>query len=135
MAQDQLGAIKRSELAIVSDNYKLHQFSVFLALSNEQRARGLMFVRSMPLDQGMLFIYPAPREVTMWMKNTHIPLDMLFINRDGTIHRIARNTTPFSESQIVSNGPVMGVLELNAGVAENLRIREGDRVLHPFFKK
>ncbi len=108
-----------------------HLFRVELALDERSQARGLMFRREMPADHGMLFIYEGEKEIAMWMKNTVLSLDMLFVRADGTIVKIARNTEPFSEQIIGSGEPVAGVLELNAGTSERLSIRKGDRVLHP----
>lgn len=101
----------------------------------EEKAMGLMFRTELADSQGMLFAYPAPRELTMWMRNTYIPLDMLFIRPDGIIHRIERRATPLSERVISSGGPVMAVLELPGGAAERLGIKEGDRVRYPLFSR
>lgn len=105
-------------------------FSVELALEPRDRATGLMNRLSMPLDHGMLFRFDQTREVAMWMKNTPLPLDMLFIDVDGKIAGIAANTVPFSEAIISSPGPVRYVLELNAGSAARLGIAPGARVRH-----
>ena len=82
----------------------------------------------------MLFPYPVPQEVTMWMRNTYVPLDMIFIRADGVIHRIAERTEPFSERTIASQGPVTAVLELAGGAARRLGLKAGDRVIHPHFQ-
>lgn len=106
---------------------------VEVARTPAQRARGLMFRTTMDADAGMLFIYDSPREVGMWMKNTILPLDMVFIAADGRIAHVVAHTTPMSEATIASRGPVRAVLELLAGAAKRLGIRRGDRVdLAPF---
>jgi uncharacterized protein len=89
----------------------------------------------MPADQGMLFDFGHIEPVSMWMQNTYLPLDMLFIRPDGTIARIAANTEPLSTRTIPSGEPVLAVLELNAGTAARLGIRPGDRIEHPLFKR
>ncbi len=109
------------------------RFTVEIARSPEQRARGLMFRTELDRNSGMLFVFDQPGIVRMWMKNTLIPLDMLFIAEDGRISRIAARTTPLSEKTIASGGPVRAVLELPAGTAARLGIAEGDRVLSDAF--
>lgn len=99
----------------------------------EKQALGLMFRTSLADDRGMLFPHDAPREVQMWMKNTYIPLDMVFIRADGTVHRIEAKTEPLSERIIPSNGEVSAVLELAGGAAERLGLKAGDKVKHPLF--
>lgn len=103
-------------------------FSVELADDPDERARGLMFRQTLPPDAGMLFDFGEERPVTMWMRNTPLPLDMLFIRSDGTVARIAERTTPFSERTIASGEPVRYVLELNGGIAGARGVRAGDRV-------
>ncbi|WP_239467972.1 DUF192 domain-containing protein [Microvirga arvi] len=110
-------------------------FKVEVARNDADRAQGLMFRRSMPADQGMLFDFVRVEPVSMWMQNTYLPLDMLFIRADGTIARIAANTEPLSTRTIPSGEPVLAVLELNAGTAAKLGIKPGDRVEHPLFKR
>lgn len=107
---------------------------VEVAETLQEKAVGLMFRRSLPESSGMLFPYEAPQEVTMWMRNTFIPLDMVFIRADGVVHRIEARTEPLSERTIASRGPVTAVLELAGGVAEKLGLRPGDHILHPHFK-
>jgi uncharacterized protein len=108
-------------------------FLVEMARTPAEQSRGLMFRTLVPPGTGMLFVHERPRQVSMWMRNTPTSLDMLFIDEDGIIKSIARDTTPFSETVISSNGPVAGVLEIRAGEAERLGIQEGDRVRHPHF--
>jgi uncharacterized membrane protein (UPF0127 family) len=111
----------------------VHVFAVELAATDEQRAKGLMFRTSLPEGEGMLFDFKRDDFVTMWMKNTPLSLDMIFIRSDGRIQRIAENTVPFSEKVIPSGGPVRAVLEVVAGTAKKLGIAAGDRVGHPMF--
>jgi uncharacterized membrane protein (UPF0127 family) len=111
----------------------VNPFTVELAETPRQRARGLMFRRELGPGRGMLFLYPRAERVSMWMRNTFVPLDMLFIGGDGRIVRIAENTAPQSTDLISSGIPVKAVLELAAGTAARLDIREGDRVLYPAF--
>ena len=99
------------------------------------RARGLMFRRYLPEDRGMLFEFRAQEPIAMWMKTTYLPLDMIFIARDGKVVRIARNAEPMSETIIPSGGPAWAVLEVNAGLADRIGLAEGDRVRHAIFAR
>jgi len=108
-----------------------HRYTVEIATTNGERAKGLMFRRSLPEDSGMLFIYDPPQPVGMWMRNTYIPLDMVFINDEGTVRRVEANTEPFSTDLINSGGDVAAVLELNAGQAAKIGVRPGDQVIFP----
>lgn len=107
---------------------KKFKFRVENAVTPEERAKGLMFRKSMPRGNGMLFVYETPQNVNMWMKNTHIPLDMIFIKRDGRIAYIEENTEPMSTRLINSRARIRAVLELNAGVTSSFGIKAGDRV-------
>ena len=122
-------------LAIATQGGQKQSFRVEVARNDADRAQGLMFRRSMPADQGMLFDFGRVEPVSMWMQNTYLSLDMLFIRLDGTIARIAANTEPLSTRTIPSGEPVLAVLELNAGTAAKLGIKPGDRVEHPIFKR
>ena len=115
----------------IASNSGVYVFSVDLAVTNEERQRGLMYRRSVPEFYGMLFDFKDEQEVQMWMKNTYVPLDMIFIQADGRIHSIAENTVPESERIIPSRGPVRAVLEVVGGTARKLGIRPGDRVAAP----
>ncbi len=117
-------------LTIRSAN-RSHRFTVEVARSPEEQRRGLMFRRSLADDRGMIFPYDAPLEVAFWMKNTLIPLDMIFIRADGTIARIAANTTPGLLQPVPAGEPVVAVLELRGGRSAELGIRPGDRVEWP----
>lgn len=125
----------RTEPLAIASGSGRHAFEVEVMRTEAQRSRGLMYRKSMAADHGMLFNFDAPQPINMWMKNTYLPLDMVFIRSDGTIARIAPDTEPLSTKIISSNEPVLGVLELNAGTAAKLGIRPGDRVQHAMFKE
>ncbi len=135
-AQGRAGArmqiFERSPLTIVSASTR-HQFTVELARTGRQQIQGLMFRRRMARNAGMLFIYRTAKPVEMWMKNTLIPLDMLFLADDGRIVSITERAVPHSLQTISSGVPAKGVLEVNGGVVSRLKIRVGDRVVHPAF--
>ncbi|MFN4143672.1 DUF192 domain-containing protein [Aestuariivirga sp.] len=109
-------------------------FTVEIADTEELRSRGLMFRQRLPEERGMLFDFGDPRPVAMWMKNTYISLDMLFIREDGTIAYIAENTVPKSLDTVGISEPVLAVLELAAGVSRKHGIRAGDTVYHRLFR-
>jgi uncharacterized membrane protein (UPF0127 family) len=125
-------AFEESQLAIEAGSGTL-AFQVELAITPEQRRQGLMFRESLEDGQGMLFDFGRSAPVTMWMRNTFVPLDMLFIENGGRITRIAADTEPLSDAVIGSGGPVRAVLELPAGTSATLGIEVGDRVVHPIF--
>ena len=129
------GGVERFEIATLEIRTRTgsHRFTVEVARTARQHATGLMFRRRMDPGSGMLFLYRTSQPVTMWMKNTFIPLDMLFVAADGRIVRIAQRTVPHSIQTVPSGGPVIAVLELNGGTAERLGIRTGDRIVHPAF--
>ncbi len=108
-------------------------FDVEVMRTDEERAKGLMNRRYLPAERGMLFDFKAEQPVAMWMMNTYIPLDMLFIRKDGTIARIAEMTEPLSTRTIASGENVLGVLEINGGLSAKLGIKPGDRVQHALF--
>ena len=110
-------------------------FQVEVMRNDADRIRGLMFRRFMPPDRGMLFDFQEEQPVMMWMRNTIIPLDLVFIARNGQIANIAENTEPMSERTIPSEGPVTAVLELNAGTAARTGMKKGDQVRHAMFGK
>jgi uncharacterized protein len=127
-------SFERSGLIIETAQGQKHRFDIELAVTPAQQAQGLMFRQRMAPDAGMLFLYDRPQSVAMWMKNTLIPLDMLFIDTKGRITGIEERTVPFSTQTIESPGLASAVLELNAGTAERLGIRTGDRLVHPAFQ-
>ncbi len=106
-------------------------FTVELATTEQERRIGLMYRRSLAEDAGMLFLYDTPRPVSMWMKNTFIPLDMVFIDADGKVHRIEKRTEPFSEEPVYSGGAIRGILELKGGTADSIGLKPGDKVVIP----
>ncbi|KQT53206.1 hypothetical protein ASG43_18440 [Aureimonas sp. Leaf454] len=108
-----------------------HSIDVEVADTPDEREYGLMNRQSMPADAGMLFDFEADRPVTMWMKDTYIPLDMVFMDAGGRITRIAANAQPLSLDLIESGGPVRYVLELNGGAAARYGLKAGDRLDHP----
>ncbi|MCP3466417.1 MULTISPECIES: DUF192 domain-containing protein [unclassified Bradyrhizobium] len=108
-------------------------FSVEMATTEEEKTTGLMYRKELADGKGMLFDFSPEQEVTMWMKNTYISLDMIFISADGRILRIAENTEPLSTKIIPSRGLARAVLEVPAGTAQKYGIRPGDRVAHPLF--
>lgn len=118
-------------LEIVTKEGESHVFNVEVAFTPDQQRRGLMFRTELAADGGMLFDFRSAQNVSMWMKNTLIPLDMLFIDSTGTVAFIAENTTPESTAVISSTVPVRWVLEVAGGTASRLRIRAGDRVEGP----
>ncbi len=125
-------SLETSELTIASGE-KEHAFTVELAVTSEEQAQGLMYRRKLAADAGMLFPFAPDQEAAFWMKNTYIPLDMLFVAADGRIVNIAERTVPLSLTALYSEEPVRAVLELNGGTSARLGIHPGDRVIHPIF--
>jgi uncharacterized membrane protein (UPF0127 family) len=126
--------LSRIEPLTIATGTDAFMFTVEIADTEELRSRGLMFRQRLPEDRGMLFDFGVARPVAMWMKNTYISLDMLFIREDGTIAYIAENTVPKSLDTIGISEPVLAVLELAGGVTRKLGIRAGDKVYHRMFK-
>jgi hypothetical protein len=122
---------KTSDLTIETAAGKSFHFAVELALTPEQQQRGLMFREKMAPDAGMLFVFDESGPRAFWMKNTLIPLDMIFIRTDGTIANILEKVPPQTLDPRTSDGPAKAVLELNGGIARFLDIKPGDRVVHP----
>lgn len=126
-------AFARSTLKIATLDARLHPFNIWVADTDPRRARGLMFVKQLDADAGMLFIYPTSQPIAMWMKNTFIPLDMLFVSAEGRVVKVVEHTKPHSLKTIESEQPVRAVVELNAGTARKLHISAGAQVMHPVF--
>lgn len=122
------------EIAVVSAGTS-HRLQVELAISPEQRARGLMFRDALAPDAGMLFVFGEERVATMWMKDTQLRLDLLFLGPDGRVLKIAENAEPLSLEAISSDVPASGVLEVAGGTAHALGLRPGDRVVHRAFAR
>jgi hypothetical protein len=120
----------REELTVAT-KAGAHEFEVEIADEERERSLGLMFRRSMADDAGMLFDFGSEQPASFWMRNTYIPLDMLFIKADGTIDSIAERTTPLSDRSVPSRGPVRYVLEINGGLSDTLGIAPGDTVSGP----
>ncbi len=112
-----------------------YRFQVEIAKDEPSREKGLMFRRFMPADRGMLFEFERDQPEAFWMKNTYIPLDMIFIAPDGKVTHVAANAEPLSEKEVPSGGPCIAVLELNAGEAAKIGLRVGDKVRAAFFFK
>ena len=132
VAQTPASAAAQDTIEIVTSS-GVHAFSVELATNDAERARGLMFRKSLPEGHGMLFDFQTEQPVQFWMRNTYIALDMIFIQGDGRILNIAQNTTPLSDALVPSAGPVRGVLEVIAGTARKFHIAPGDRVTGSIF--
>jgi uncharacterized membrane protein (UPF0127 family) len=126
---EQLRGFARDTLVIQRSNGR-DQFNIWLADTPEQQQQGLMWIQKLPADYGMLFLLPQPRGMTMWMKNTYVPLDMVFFDAKGRILRIHEHAEPLSEAIIDSGVEVAGVLEILAGEARRRGLQVGDRLLH-----
>jgi uncharacterized membrane protein (UPF0127 family) len=123
-----LSDFAQATVRIDTPSARSHVFQVYVARTDREHMQGLMYVDSLPADRGMLFPFDPPRQATMWMKNTLIPLDMLFIRADGTIANIIADAAPESLDQRPSDGPVAYVLELNGGISARLGITPAARV-------
>ncbi len=123
------GPLAREALTIDSSGRR-HVFTVEVALSAAEQSRGLMYRQSLPADHGMIFLYRPSQMVAMWMKNTPIPLDMVFVGGDGRIVHIHERAVPHSLAPISSVKPVVAVIEFNGGTAARLGLKPGDRVVH-----
>jgi uncharacterized membrane protein (UPF0127 family) len=132
---EDLDAYPSAELKISDGKKVRHVFRVWLADTPQRQAQGLMFVRSLPDLRGMLFVHAEPRPISMWMKNTYIPLDMVFIDARGRIQQIVEQTTPHSLDLVRSKDPALAVLEIAGGEAQRLGIRPGQHVSHPALRQ
>lgn len=128
-AQEPLERSFESDVLVIVARLACYRFEIYLAVDRQQQQRGLMFVRQLPEWTGMLFVYTDENYRSMWMKNTYIPLDMVFARRDGSVTNIARNTVPLSEESVSSSEPATFVLELNAGTTRRLSIDEDSRLV------
>ncbi|MFL2917990.1 MAG: DUF192 domain-containing protein [Thalassobaculaceae bacterium] len=124
----------KSELSIITSNGSKHNFLVEVARTEEEKKIGLMFRKTLAKNAGMLFLYKREALRLMWMKNTFIPLDILFIDKEGVIKRVVKRTVPHSLATISSRQSVLAVLELRGGVTSSLDIKKGDRIYHPAFE-
>ncbi|MGE3890494.1 MAG: DUF192 domain-containing protein [Steroidobacteraceae bacterium] len=132
-ALEPLSNFPQTSLTVLTQNGRQHTLQIWMADTNTHRQQGLMLVKSLPPNTGMLFIFDRPQRIQMWMKNTLIPLDMVFIDANGRIDSIATNTTPLSLNIIASKNAVLGVLDLAGGSSTKLGIRAGAFVLNPAF--
>jgi uncharacterized membrane protein (UPF0127 family) len=132
---EDLAAFPRGNLEISEGKKVKHTFDVWLADSPRRQAQGLMFVRALPELHGMLFVHDGPQPISMWMKNTYIPLDMVFIDAHGRIQQIVEQATPHSLDIIRSNEPAKAVLEIGGGEAKRLGLHPGQHVAHPALAK
>ncbi|MCK1396015.1 DUF192 domain-containing protein [Bradyrhizobium sp. 1] len=132
VASAPVGAADFQPLEIVTKN-GVQVFSVEIATTEQEKQTGLMYRKELADGKGMLFDFNPEQEVSMWMKNTYVSLDMIFIRADGRILRVAENTEPLSTKIVSSRGPARAVLEVVAGTAQKYGIRAGDRVGHPLF--
>ena len=130
----EVSASMKSELSIITSNGSKHNFLVEVARTEEEKKIGLMFRKTLAKNAGMLFLYKREALRLMWMKNTFIPLDILFIDKKGVIKRVVKRTTPHSLATISSRQSVLAVLELRGGITSSLEIKKGDRIEHPAFK-
>ena len=130
----EVSASMKSELSIITSNGSKHNFLVEVAKTEEEKKIGLMFRKTLAKNAGMLFLYKREALRLMWMKNTFIPLDILFIDKDGVIQRVVKRTIPHSLATISSRQSVLAVLELRGGITSSLEIKKGDRIEHPAFK-
>lgn len=128
---EDLAAFPRGKLEISDGKKVKHTFEVWLADNPSRQAQGLMFVRALPDLKGMLFVKPNPMPISMWMKNTYISLDMVFIDDRGRIQQIVEQTTPHSLDTIRSKDPALAVLEIAGGEAKRLGLHPGQHVKHP----
>ena len=128
---EDLDSFPHGKLEISLGKKQALTFEVWLADTPRRQSQGLMFVRSLPALRGMLFVHESPKPISMWMKNTYIPLDMVFIDTRGRIQQIVAQTTPHSLEIIRSNQPALAVLEIGGGEAQRLGLKAGQHVSHP----
>ena len=128
-AREPLAESFESDVLVIVARDACYRFDIYLAISRPQLQRGLMFVRELPEWTGMLFVYADESYLSMWMRNTYIPLDMVFARLDGSVTNVVRDTVPLSERSVSSSEPAAFVLELNAGTTLRLGIDEDSRLL------
>ena len=126
---DDLEDLEKGSVSIKLNSNESIEFSVLIAESNKDRRQGLMHIEFMEENQGMLFVFNPPRRVSMWMRNTPMSLDILFIDRNGKVINMEENTTPYSTKALSSGGTIRWVLEINGGLAKTKGIKTGDLVL------
>jgi len=126
---DDLEDLEKASVSIKLNSNESIEFSVLIAESNKDRRQGLMHIEFMEENQGMLFVFNPPRRVSMWMRNTPMSLDILFIDRNGKVINMEENTTPYSTKALSSGGTIRWVLEINGGLAKKMGIKTSDLVL------
>lgn len=126
-----LSAFPRERIAVETRSARRHVFEAWRAETPEERAQGLMFVPSLRPEQAMIFVYEPPQPVTMWMKNTLVPLDMLFVDDGGCVVKVHQRARPGDLTSISAGAPVVLVVELAGGTAATLGLAAGDRVVRP----
>ncbi len=126
---DELEDLEKGSVSIKLNSNESIEFSVLIAESNKDRRQGLMHIEFMEENQGMLFVFNPPRRVSMWMRNTPMSLDILFIDRNGKVISMEENTTPYSTKALSSGGTIRWVLEINSGLAKTKGIKTGDLVI------
>ena len=126
---DDLEDLEKGSVSIKLNSNESIEFSVLIAESNKDRRQGLMHIEFMEESQGMLFVFNPPRRVSMWMRNTPMSLDILFIDRNGKVINMEENTTPYSTKALSSGGTIHWVLEINGGLVKTKGIKTGDLVL------
>ena len=126
---DDLEDLEKGSVSIKLNSNESIEFSVLIAESNKDRRQGLMHIEFMEENQGMLFVFNPPRRVSMWMRNTPMSLDILFIDRNGKVINMEENTTPYSTKALSSGGTIRWVLEINGGLAKKMGVNTGDLVL------
>ncbi len=131
LADEEFDSLFSSKTLILEVADKCLPMTIFVARTRTQKQRGLMFVRSMPENVGMLFVYPDKSTISMWMKNTIIPLDIIFLDGSGGVINVAADTVPYSLNPVRASAPGSFALELNAGAASELGIRAGMRLFIP----
>ena len=129
------GHLSVSELTIETESGQRHEFRVFEALTPPDRSRGLMYVEELGEREGMIFFSGASAVSSIWMKNTPIPLDVLFVRADGTVSSIAADMIPYSRRPVSSREPVLATVEIYGGTCKKLGIHPGDRVYHYLLPK
>ena len=129
LAQKELESWGKNIIKISSSGGKIHKLDVYIADSNYKRKKGLMYIENLPINHGMLFEFDSPRIASIWMKNTHISLDILFIDENQTIIKIHNEAKPFNLKSITSKIKVKWILEMNGGLAKAMNIKTGDHIL------
>lgn len=130
-AATSVSAACRADTVTLRGDFGKARFRVDVADDPAERSQGLMYVEEMPASQGMLFVYPQPQPASFWMRNTLIPLDMLFMDESGTVTRVHENAQPLDETPIPGGREVLAVLEINGGMAASMGIAEGAELQHP----